>query len=240
MAVVPYKDNSDSKRVQVETMFDNIAPKYDFLNHTLSAGIDVLWRRKAIKILQAKNPKTILDIATGTADFAIEAIALNPDKIIGVDISEGMLAIGRKKIEKKNLQQRIVLQNGDCEKLDFANNSFDAITCSFGVRNFEHLQLGLAEMLRILKPNGTLVIIEFAQPEKFPIKQVYNFYFKRILPVIGKLISKDTAAYTYLPDSVKAFPYGAEFVGILSSLGYTNCKAISLTFGVANIYTASK
>jgi demethylmenaquinone methyltransferase / 2-methoxy-6-polyprenyl-1,4-benzoquinol methylase len=240
MAVVPYKDNSDSKRVQVETMFDNIAPKYDFLNHTLSAGIDVLWRRKAIKILKAKNPKTILDIATGTADFAIEAMALNPDKIVGVDISEGMLSIGREKIVKKNLQQHITLSYGDCEKLEFATNNFDAITCSFGVRNFEHLQLGLAEMLRILKPNGTLVIIEFAQPEKFPIKQVYNFYFKRILPVIGKLISKDTAAYTYLPDSVKAFPYGAEFVGILNALGYTNSKAISLTFGVANIYTASK
>lgn len=240
MAVVPYKDNSDSKRVQVETMFDNIAPKYDFLNHTLSAGIDVLWRRKAIKILKAKNPKTILDIATGTADFAIEAMALNPDKIVGVDISEGMLSIGREKIVKKNLQQHITLSYGDCEKLEFATNSFDAITCSFGVRNFEHLQLGLAEMLRILKPNGTLVIIEFSQPEKFPIKQVYNFYFKRILPVIGKLISKDTAAYTYLPDSVKAFPYGAEFVGILTALGYTNSKAISLTFGVANIYTASK
>jgi demethylmenaquinone methyltransferase / 2-methoxy-6-polyprenyl-1,4-benzoquinol methylase len=240
MAVVPYKNNTDSKRLQVETMFDNIAPKYDFLNHTLSAGIDVLWRRKAIKILKTKNPKTILDIATGTADFAIEANVLNPDKIVGVDISEGMLNVGREKIISKKLQHRIVLENGDSEQLKYATDSFDAITCSFGVRNFENLQLGLTEMQRVLKPNGTLVIIEFAQPEAFPIKQLYNFYFKRILPTIGKLISKDTAAYTYLPDSVKAFPYGAEFVSILNNLGYKNSEAISLTFGIANIYVATK
>ncbi len=240
MTVVPYQNNTDSKRVQVEAMFDNIAPKYDLLNHTLSAGIDVLWRRKAIKILQQKQPKTILDIATGTADFAIEAKALNPEKIVGVDISEGMLAVGRTKINAKNLQHIITLETGDSEKLIFANDSFDAITCSFGVRNFEHLQLGLAEMLRVLKPNGTLVIIEFSQPENFPIKQLYNFYFKNILPLIGRMVSKDTAAYTYLPNSVKVFPYGKAFVNILTTVGFTEARAVSLTFGVANIYVASK
>lgn len=240
MTVVPYQNNNDSKRMQVEAMFDNIAPKYDLLNHTLSAGIDVLWRRKAIKILQQKQPKTILDIATGTADFAIEAMALNPEKVVGIDISEGMLAVGRNKINAKKLQHTITLATGDSEKLVYVNDSFDAITCSFGVRNFEHLQVGLAEMLRVLKPKGTLVIIEFSQPEKFPIKQLYNFYFKNILPLIGRMVSKDTAAYTYLPNSVKVFPYGKEFVNILTSVGFTEARAVSLTFGVANIYVASK
>ena len=221
-------------------MFNNISKKYDFLNHFLSLGIDIIWRKKAIRLLKKHQPKQILDIATGTGDFAITALRLNPDKVTGIDISEGMLAVGREKIISKGLQNKIELKLGDSENLEFADNTFDAYTVGFGVRNFENLEKGLTEMLRVLKPNGTAIILEFSKPKAFPVKQLYNFYFNSILPGIGKLVSKDNAAYTYLPESVNAFPDGANFVSILSKLGYKNPTAIPLMFGIATIYKASK
>jgi demethylmenaquinone methyltransferase/2-methoxy-6-polyprenyl-1,4-benzoquinol methylase len=237
--VTPY-NTDNSKAAQVEQMFDNIAPKYDFLNRTLSLGIDVLWRKKAIKLLGKKNPKQILDVATGTADLALEALSLNPDKITGIDISEGMLEFGRVKIAAKNLQSKIELIKADSENLPFANNTFDATMVSFGVRNFEHLDIGLTEILRTLKSGGTLMVLEFSKPEAFPVKQVYNFYSKNILPFIGKMISKDKAAYDYLPASVDAFPHGKAFLDILSKNGYKNASQIKLSFGIASIYLAEK
>lgn len=240
MSVVPYKDKSQGKKEQVAAMFNNISKRYDLLNHVLSLGIDVIWRKKAINLLQKDQPKLILDIATGTGDFAIEALALHPEKVIGVDISEGMLEVGKKKIKKKKLDHLIELQLGDSEKLLFPENKFDAVIVSFGVRNFENLEKGLVEMYRVLKPGGKTIIIEFSKPEKFPMKQGYNFYFKYILPQIGKLVSKDSEAYTYLPESVQAFPYGNEFLGILERVGFKNTKCISLTFGISSIYVGEK
>ncbi|HLT05982.1 MAG TPA: bifunctional demethylmenaquinone methyltransferase/2-methoxy-6-polyprenyl-1,4-benzoquinol methylase UbiE [Cyclobacteriaceae bacterium] len=240
MSIVPYKDRNEGKKEQVANMFNNISKNYDLLNHVLSMGIDVLWRKKAIKMLKKDQPKLILDIATGTGDFAIEALALQPDKVIGVDISEGMLEEGRKKMKKKKLDHLIELQLGDSEKLLFPENNFDAVIVSFGVRNFENLEKGLSDMYRVLKPGGKTVIVEFSQPEKFPMKQVYNFYFKYILPQIGKLISKDNDAYTYLPESVQAFPYGKEFVSILEKVGFKNTTCTPLTFGISSIYVGEK
>lgn len=240
MSILPYKDSSEGKKEQVATMFDNISKRYDLLNHVLSLGIDVIWRKKAIKMLRDDHPKLILDIATGTGDFAIEALALNPEKIIGVDISAGMLEEGRKKIKKKKLEDRIELQLGDSEKLLFPENKFDAVIVSFGVRNFENLEKGLADMFRVLKPGGKTVIVEFSKPEKFPMKQGYNFYFKHILPRIGKLVSKDNDAYTYLPESVQAFPYGEKFLDILKEIGFKNVKCKPLTFGISAIYVGEK
>lgn len=240
MTVIPYKEQQAGKKEQVATMFNNISKKYDFLNHFLSLGIDILWRKKAIKLLKPHQPKVMLDIATGTGDFALEALALNPEKVIGIDISEGMLAVGKEKMKQRKVDNIITLQLGDSENLPFENDYFDAYTAGFGVRNFENLEKGLAEMLRVLKPNGQAVILEFSKPKKFPIKQLYNFYFNNILPGIGKLVSKDNAAYTYLPESVNAFPEGDDFLVILNQLGYKNAKAIPLMFGIASIYTATK
>ncbi len=238
--VTPYKKTDATKKEQVAEMFDNIAHKYDFLNHILSMGIDILWRKKAIRLLKPYQPKQMLDIATGTGDFALEALALNPDKIIGADISRDMLAVGVEKIKKKGLQDKISFQYGDSENLPFETDTFDAITVSFGVRNFEDLEKGLSDMRRVLKPKGAVAIIEFSKPQQFPIKQLYGFYFKNILPGIGKLISKDARAYTYLPESVDAFPHGDAFVEIMDKVGYTNIKAYPLTFGIASIYLAEK
>jgi demethylmenaquinone methyltransferase / 2-methoxy-6-polyprenyl-1,4-benzoquinol methylase len=240
MAVVPYKDQSGDKKSQVAQMFNNIAGKYDFLNHFLSAGIDIIWRRKAISLLQASKPKLMLDVATGTGDFAIEALRLQPDKIIGVDISEGMLAVGREKMIKKGLSEKIELQYADSENLPFADNTFDAITVAFGVRNFENLEKGLAEMYRVLKPGGTAVVLEFSNPRSFPMKQLYHFYSSNILPMIGKIVSKDNAAYTYLPESVQAFPDGEAFLNIYQKVGFKSTKWHSLTFGISSIYTGNK
>lgn len=240
MTVVPYKEKQKGKKEQVTEMFNNISKRYDLLNHVLSLGIDILWRKKAIRMLKPENPKFILDIATGTGDFAIEALALDPDKVIGVDISEGMLEVGRKKLQKMDLTHRIDLQLGDSEKLLFPDNNFDAVIVSFGVRNFENLEAGLKDMFRVLKPGGTVVIIEFSKPEAFPFKQGYNFYFKSILPLIGKMVSKDNSAYTYLPESVQQFPYGNEFVEILRKVGFNEAKCKPLTFGISSIYTGKK
>jgi demethylmenaquinone methyltransferase/2-methoxy-6-polyprenyl-1,4-benzoquinol methylase len=238
--VTPYNDNNKGKKEQVAEMFNNIAPKYDFLNHFLSMGIDVLWRKKAIKLLRQSQPKQLLDIATGTGDFAIEALSLNPDKVIGVDISEGMLGMGKIKIEKKGLQSKIELLLGDSEKLPFQDNTFDAITVGFGVRNFENLEKGLTDMHRVLKSGGTALVLEFSKPKAFPIKQLYNFYFSAILPLLGKMLSKDSSAYTYLPESVKAFPDGEDFLAIYRKVGFIDVKQIPLSFGIASIYIGKK
>jgi demethylmenaquinone methyltransferase/2-methoxy-6-polyprenyl-1,4-benzoquinol methylase len=238
--VTPYKDQSTSKKEQVATMFNNIAPKYDFLNQLLSLGIHKGWRKKAIRLLKADQPRHILDIATGTADFAIEAMKLNPDKVTGVDISEGMLKLGQEKVNKLGLQNKIKLTIGDSENLPFENNSFDAITVGFGVRNFENLEKGIADIYRVLKPGGSVAILEFSKPQYFPVKQVYYLYFRYITPFIGKLFSKDNSAYTYLPESVNAFPSGSEFLKVLEKAGFKENKAIPLTFGIASIYVAKK
>ncbi|AKP51169.1 bifunctional demethylmenaquinone methyltransferase/2-methoxy-6-polyprenyl-1,4-benzoquinol methylase UbiE [Cyclobacterium amurskyense] len=240
MSVVPYKNQKEGKKQQVANMFNNISKNYDLLNHVLSLGIDIIWRKKAIKMLQNDHPKLILDIATGTGDFAIEALSLKPEKIIGVDISEGMLNEGRKKMKQKKLDHLIDLQMGDSEKLLFEENKFDAVIVSFGVRNFENLEKGLADMYRVLKPGGKTVILEFSTPKKFPMKQAYSFYFKYILPQIGKVISKDNSAYTYLPESVKAFPDGNDFINILERVGFKKTQCKTLTFGISSIYIGIK
>ena len=238
--VTPYKNESLSKKEQVADMFNNIAPKYDFLNQLLSFGIHKSWRRKSVNLLKKYNPKTILDIATGTGDFAIEAMILNPEKVIGVDISAGMLKLGIEKINKLGLQNKVELKIGDSEKLPFSDNSFDAITVGFGVRNFENLEKGIQEIYRVLNPTGTLIVLEFSKPNLFPIKQLYNFYFNYITPLIGKLFSQDNSAYTYLPESVNAFPSVENFLHILRNNGFKVVKAIPLTLGIATIYFAKK
>ncbi|SMD36430.1 demethylmenaquinone methyltransferase / 2-methoxy-6-polyprenyl-1,4-benzoquinol methylase [Reichenbachiella faecimaris] len=240
MAVLPYKNQEQSKKQQVADMFNNISKRYDFLNHFLSMGIDILWRKKAIRQLKSHQPKLILDIATGTGDLAIEALKLNPDKIIGVDISEGMLDVGRKKMIELGVEDQIELRLGDSEQLLFEDNKFDAVIVAFGVRNFENLEKGLADMRRVLKDGGKLVVLEFSKPTKFPMKQLYGFYFKAILPLVGKVVSSDNAAYTYLPESVAEFPYGQQFLDILEKTGYKDTQCKSLTFGISSIYTASK
>ena len=240
MEVLPYKEKTDSKKDQVAEMFNSMSKRYDFLNHFLSLGIDIIWRKKAIKLLKNDHPKQILDIATGTGDLAIEALKLNPDKVIGVDISAGMLEVGNKKIKKLGLQDKIELTLGDSEGLLFDDNNFDAVIVAFGVRNFEHLEKGLEDMFRVLKGGGKVVILEFSKPHVFPMKQFYNFYFKMILPLIGRFVSKDRAAYTYLPESVNQFPNGKEFLNILNKIGFKQTKCISLTFGISSIYTGIK
>ncbi|NVK04015.1 MAG: bifunctional demethylmenaquinone methyltransferase/2-methoxy-6-polyprenyl-1,4-benzoquinol methylase UbiE [Flavobacteriia bacterium] len=238
--VKPYSTEEGSKKEQVAKMFDNISARYDFLNHLLSLGIDKGWRRKVVRIVSATQPTKVLDIATGTADLAIALSKIDGAHITGVDISAGMLKVGGEKIDKKGLSERIALQLGDSEQLPFEDNSFDAITVAFGVRNFENLEAGLSEMLRVVKPGGKVVVLEFSQPTGFPFKQIYRFYFKYILPTIGRLVSKDQSAYTYLPESVDAFPYGQRFLDILGKLGYSKAVARPVTFGVATIYTATK
>ena len=236
--VTPYK-NSKSKKEQVITMFDNIAKSYDFLNHSLSLGMDNVWRKKAIKKLN-NNPKSILDIATGTGDFAISAAKHTSAKITGIDISQGMLNIGIQKIEKKQLNNRITLQKADSEDLPFQENSFDAITAGFGVRNFENLSKGLSEMYRVLDTNGIVAILEPSTPKYFPLKQLYNLYFHYILPTIGFWISKDKDAYSYLPESVDAFPSGEQFITKMQKVGFKDCKHLPLTFGIVSLYIAIK
>jgi demethylmenaquinone methyltransferase/2-methoxy-6-polyprenyl-1,4-benzoquinol methylase len=225
MTVVPYKGEDKSKKEQVATMFNNISKRYDLLNHLMSLGIDVYWRKKGIKMLMAEKPKKILDIATGTG---------------GVDISEGMLEVGRKKIKRLKLEDKITLEMGDSEKLLYDDNIFDAVIVSFGVRNFENLEKGLGDMLRVLKPGGTAVIIELSKPRIFPLKQIFNLYFKYLLPLIGRVISKDKAAYTYLPASVQSFPDGNDFLEILGKVGFKKTSCKPLTFGISTIYLGKK
>jgi demethylmenaquinone methyltransferase/2-methoxy-6-polyprenyl-1,4-benzoquinol methylase len=238
--VKPYKSSDLSKKEQVAQMFDRISGRYDFLNHFLSLGIDKGWRKKVVAIAQSQNPETILDIATGTGDQAIALSALKPKKVTGLDISSGMLDVGRMKIAKLGLSELIDMKLGDSEDIPFEDNSFDVITVSFGVRNFENLRKGLSEMYRVLKPGGKAIILEFSQPQKFPMKQMYGLYSKRILPVVGGAISKDKSAYTYLPESVEAFPYGSDFTSLLEDIGYTATKDTPVTFGIASIYEGTK
>ena len=236
--VTPY-NSSESKKKQVSEMFDNIANSYDFLNHSLSLGMDNVWRKIAIKKL-TNNPKIILDIATGTGDFAVSAAKYTDAKITGIDISQGMLNVGVEKVRKKNLNNRISLQLADSESLPFNDNTFDAITAGFGVRNFENLNKGLLEMKRVLKKDGIGVILEPSTPKYFPLKQFYKLYFHHVLPTIGAWISKDKSAYSYLPESVDAFPSGEKFIVELKNVGFRDCKHIPLTFGIVSLYIAIK
>ncbi len=238
--ITPYKDSDLGKKEQVAQMFDTISGNYDGLNRVISFGIDVKWRKKVLKLVSDSNPDKILDIATGTGDLAILMTKTNTTKIIGLDISAGMLEVGRKKIEHKNLSDKIEMVLGDSENIPYEDNTFDAITVAFGVRNFENLEKGLAEILRVLKPNGIFVILETSVPEKTPYKQGYKFYTKNILPLIGKLFSKDTSAYQYLCDSASVFPYGEALNNILRKTGFIEVTAMPQTFGVATIYSASK
>ncbi|WP_299249240.1 bifunctional demethylmenaquinone methyltransferase/2-methoxy-6-polyprenyl-1,4-benzoquinol methylase UbiE [uncultured Cytophaga sp.] len=239
--VKPYQEQEGDKREQVELMFNNISPKYDLLNRVLSLGIDKIWRKQALNLLKKDNPTYILDVATGTADLAIEAATrLKATTIVGIDIAENMLQIGREKIAKKQLDNIITLQKGDSEKINFEDNTFDAVIVSFGVRNFQHLEIGLSEIYRVLKPGGNIMVLEFSKPQKAPFKQLYQFYFKNILPVVGKMVSKDTAAYTYLPDSVNAFPDGKAFCAILEKVGFSIQHFKPFTFGVCTSYVGKK
>ena len=236
----PYKNSQLGKKEQVTQMFDNISENYDGLNRVISLGIDVQWRKKVVEIVGKNNPKQILDIATGTGDLALMMASLNPDRIVGLDISAGMLEVGKRKINKANLSEKIEMIVGDSEEMPFDDNTFDAITVSFGVRNFAHLDKGLTEIARVLKSSGVLVILETSNPTKFPFKQGYKFYTNYILPIIGKLFSKDKVAYSYLSESANSFPFGAAFNNILQKNGFTHTKNKPVTFGVATIYTASK
>ena len=238
--VTPYKSSSLSKKDQVAQMFDAISGNYDGLNRVISFGIDVKWRKKVLQLVAAKNPRTILDIATGTGDLAILMTQTAAEKIIGLDISAGMLEVGRKKVLEKQLTSRIDLVLGDSENMPFEDHTFDAITVAFGVRNFENLEKGLGEILRVLKPGGIFVILETSNPTNFPYKQGYTFYSKYILPLIGKLFSKDNEAYGYLSESAAVFPFGEALNNILRKIGFINVAAMPQTFGAATIYSASK
>ena len=240
MQVTPYKESSGNKKQQVEQMFDNIAPKYDFLNHFLSLGIDKLWRKKAIRILSRYKYDLLLDVATGTGDFAIAASKLKPSKIVGFDLSEQMINVGKVKVQKLGLDGIIEFQKGDSEAMPFTDQQFDAITVAFGVRNFENLENGLKEFVRVLKPGGVAVILEFSKPKYFPMKQLYLLYFFTILPLVGRMVSKDRSAYSYLPESVMAFPDDQKFLDILKKVGFASYSQRRLTFGIATIYIAQK
>ena len=237
--VKPY--NSDrSKKEEVAEMFNNISGRYDFLNHFLSLGIDHLWRARAVKELREINPKRILDIATGTGDFAIANLKLKPEEVVGIDISSGMLEVGKEKMKKKKVDHIVSLQLGDSDDLPFDDNYFDGLTVGFGVRNFENLEKGLAEMLRVIRPGGKAIILEFSKPKMFPIKQAFGFYSKYFIPFFGKRISKDEKAYAYLPESVAAFPEGKDFEDVLKKLNYKNIKSIPVSGGIATIYVGTK
>lgn len=224
----------------VRSLFDSIAYRYDPLNHLLSGGIDFYWRRRAVEHLKDIRPKRILDVATGTADFAIATIRLKPQQVIGVDIAEEMLKIGRAKLQKRGLEETITLQTGEAENLQFETGSFDASIVAFGARNFEHLEQGLAEMNRILRPGGKIVVLEFSRPATFPFKQLYFFYFKSVLPLVGRLVSRHKEAYRYLPDTVMKFPEGNDFLNILRKVGFAELKEERLTFGIVTIYCGAK
>lgn len=238
--VTPYNDTTRTKKEQVEEMFDNIAHRYDFLNHLLSLGIDITWRKKAVKYIGTIQPKKILDVASGTGDFAFEALALKPEKITGFDLSEGMMNYGRAKAAKMNVADIVTFVKGDSEQMPFADNSFDAVTVGFGVRNFEHLEVGLREMYRVTRPGGKIAILEASQPQNTILRALFGLYFGNVVPMIGRLFSKDARAYSYLPESVKAFPEGFEFIKILENIGFRNIKWQPLTFGACAFYSMEK
>lgn len=236
----PPVTQSPGRKQEVQKMFNTIAGSYDTLNHLLSFGIDKGWRRKLVKTMGKHNPRIILDLATGTADLAIAASVLKPEKIIGTDIAEEMLEIGTKKISERTLDQMIELQKADSENLPFNNDFFDAAMVAFGVRNYENLQKGISEMCRVIKPGGYAYVLEFSKPQTFPMKQLYHFYSYYILPFIGRLVSKHGSAYTYLPESVAAFPRDEEFVQVLKKAGFAEAHFLSLSFGITNLYVARK
>lgn len=238
--VTPYQESKLNKKKQVEQMFDKISGNYDGLNRVISMGTDVSWRKKVIALVKAEQPKAVLDIATGTGDLAIQMTEIKAEKIVGLDLSEGMLQVARKKIAAKNLTEKVEMIQGDSEDLPFEENSFDAITVAFGVRNFENLEKGLSEIHRVLKPGGIFVVLETSVPTRFPFKQGYKLYSGSILPLIGRVFSKDREAYLYLSKSAAAFPYGDAFNNILKKTGFINVEDKPQTFGVATIYTASK
>jgi len=239
--VVPDKDSSQTKKEQVAGMFDDIAYRYDFLNRFLSGGLDVGWRKKALGYLKELHPQKILDVATGTADVAIMASALlKPNRIVGIDISDGMLEIGRQKVARLNLQNTIELLNGDSETINFENDTFDAVTVAFGVRNFQNLEKGISEIFRVLRPGGKLVVLEFSKPKLPLVKSFYNLYMKVVTPNMGKLFSKNRSAYQYLDESIRKFPEGNEFVRILDSTGYINTQCKPLSLGICSIYCGEK
>lgn len=238
--VKPYNSGESSKKEEVAEMFNNISKRYDFLNHFLSVGIDKIWRRKAVNKLREIQPERILDIATGTGDFAVALLKLKPKEVIGVDISSGMLEVGKEKMKKRGLDNIISLKLGDSENLEFENDYFGGVTVAFGVRNFENLEKGLSEMLRVLQPGGRAVILEFSKPKKFPIKQLFGFYSKRLIPFIGRTISKDRRAYEYLPESVEAFPEGQDFMNIMSGVGFKGVYGKPVSGGIATIYVGNK
>lgn len=240
MSVKPYKNSPESKKRQVEEMFDNISGKYDFLNHFLSFNIDRYWRKKAVSQLKSIPGITILDVATGTGDMITPLLKIKPQKITGLDLSEGMLRIARKKFPSEMGGTSIEFIKGDSEKLPFDDNMFDAETVAFGVRNFENTLSGLSEMYRVLKPGGKIVVLEFARPASFPVKQIYQFYFQNLLPFFGRIISKDKDAYTYLPYSVNNFPERKDFVRIMENAGFSDCTFNTLTFGIVSVYTGIK
>ena len=238
--IKPYKDSDLTKKEQVTKMFDNISGEYDGLNRVISFGIDIKWRKKVVKLVKENNPDTILDIATGTGDLAINLTETNASKIIGLDISSGMLEFGKTKINKKGLDSKIDMILGDSENMPFEDNSFDAITVAFGIRNFENLENGLKEILRVLNPGGAFVILETSVPTKTPFKQGYKLYTNNIMPFIGKTFSKDQSAYAYLSESASVFPYGENLNNILRKIGFINVEDFPQTFGVATIYKSSK
>ncbi len=238
--VKPYKTSALGKKQQVTQMFDAISSNYDGLNRVISFGIDIKWRNRVVAILKKKNPNKILDIATGTGDLAINLVKTGAEQVIGLDISKGMLEIGKKKVADKGLDSTIEMIVGDSENLTFEDHTFDAVTVAFGVRNFENLEKGLAEIYRVLKPSGTFIVLETSVPTKSPFKQGYWFYTKNILPLIGKLFSKDRSAYTYLSESAAVFPHGQAFNNILGKIGFIAMENKPQTFGVASIYVATK
>ncbi|PTN10160.1 bifunctional demethylmenaquinone methyltransferase/2-methoxy-6-polyprenyl-1,4-benzoquinol methylase UbiE [Mangrovibacterium marinum] len=240
MTVSPYQGSDKNKKQQVEQMFDNIAPKYDFLNHFLSLGIDKLWRKKAVRILGGYKPQSVLDVASGTGDFAIATSKIAPQKIVGFDLSEQMIKVGAEKVKRLKLDHLISFRKGDSENMPFADASFDAITVAFGVRNFENLEKGLQEFYRVLKPGGVAIVLEFSKPKYFPFKQLYKFYFFHILPRLGGLISRDASAYSYLPESVMAFPDDQDFLNILKKTGFAESRQWRLSLGIATIYLGQK
>lgn len=239
--IVPYGESNLSKKDQVAGMFNDIAGKYDFLNRFLSAGIDIRWRKKALRHLSELQPKKILDVATGTADVAIMATdILTPDEIVGIDISDGMLAIGREKVSKAGLDNIITLYNGDSEAINYPDQSFDAVTVAFGVRNFQHLEKGLTEILRVLKPGGKLVVLEFSKPTLPLVKTIYDLYMRIITPGVGKIFSKNRDAYKYLDESIRKFPEGKKFTDVLHRVGYQKTYFKKLSLGICSIYGAIK
>lgn len=238
--VKPYRDSTAGKKEQIAAMFNSIAPKYDFLNHTLSFGIDKIWRRKAIRLISGCSPETILDVATGTGDFAIAAMKTGARKITGIDISSEMVAVGQEKIRKMELEERIILMTGDSEDIHFPDQSFDVATVAFGVRNFENLSRGLDELFRVLKQGGSLCVLEFSNPRNPIVRFGYRFYSKNLMPWFGRLISGDKSAYTYLPESVEEFPDGEKFITFMRESGFVQITEFRLTFGIASIYIGKK